>query len=270
MDRRSLGRTGVMVSPLGLGTVKFGRVENVKYARAFTLPDDRELRELLALARDLGINLIDTAPAYGTSELRIGRLLPPPRSEWVIVTKVGESFCQGKSTYDFSGAAVKRSVETSLGQLRTDYIDCVLIHSDGRDLHILSDGGALAALADLKEAGLIRSFGMSTKTPDGGLAAVKRCDVVMVTYNLCDTSHEQVLCAAESHGCGVLVKKGFASGHLSTLGVQDPVGASVEHVLSAPGVSSLIVGTINPDHLRANAAAVQRHWSKGNGDRRAL
>lgn len=269
MDRRSLGRTGVMVSPLGLGAVKFGRVETLTYPRAFTLPNDSALGDLLALARDLGINLIDTAPAYGTSELRIGRLLPPPRSEWVIVTKVGESFCAGRSTYDFSAAAVKHSVETSLDRLRTDYIDCVLIHSDGRDLRILSDGGALTALADLKEAGRIRSFGMSTKTPEGGLAAVKCCDVVMVTYNLCDTSQEQVLSAAETHGCGVLVKKGFASGHLSTLGVQDPVGASVDHVLSAPGVSSLIVGTINPDHLRDNADAVQRYSSKRNAQTRA-
>lgn len=68
---RPLGDTGLAVSPLGLGTVKFGRDQGVKYPSGFTIPDDREAADLLALARDLGINLIDTAPAYGRSEERL-------------------------------------------------------------------------------------------------------------------------------------------------------------------------------------------------------
>ena len=68
MELRPLGATGLQVSPLGLGTVKFGRNQGVKYPQAFNLPSDREALALLELAWDLGINLLDTAPAYGESE----------------------------------------------------------------------------------------------------------------------------------------------------------------------------------------------------------
>src|SRR5690606_30396122 len=88
---RALGSTGLTVSALGLGTAKFGRNEQVKYPTAFALPDDNAVRALLAQAHDLGINLLDTAPAYGTSEERLGQVLRN-REKWIIVTKTGEEF----------------------------------------------------------------------------------------------------------------------------------------------------------------------------------
>ena len=87
MKLRPLGSTGIEVSPLGLGTVKIGRNEQVKYPRGFEIPDDVQVSELIAMAWDLGINFIDTAPAYGSSEDRLGRLLPNA-DDWVIMTKV--------------------------------------------------------------------------------------------------------------------------------------------------------------------------------------
>jgi len=78
----------MQVSPLGLGTVKFGRNQQVKYPTAFELPDDKQVLNILALARDLGINLLDTAPAYGLSQQRLGKLLSG-RQDWIIVSKVG-------------------------------------------------------------------------------------------------------------------------------------------------------------------------------------
>jgi len=87
---RALGKTGIDVSAIGLGTVKLGRNQQVKYPSAFEIPRDEHVVDLLALARSFGINLIDTAPAYGTSEARIGALLPGPREDWVLCTKVGE------------------------------------------------------------------------------------------------------------------------------------------------------------------------------------
>ena len=70
----ALGNTGIEVSALGLGTVKLGRNEGVKYPSGFELPDDASVSRLLQLAADAGINLLDTAPAYGSSEERIGKL----------------------------------------------------------------------------------------------------------------------------------------------------------------------------------------------------
>ena len=64
---RTLGRTDIAVSALGLGTVKLGRNRGVRYPQPFALPDDRAARALLDAARELGVNLLDTAPAYGAS-----------------------------------------------------------------------------------------------------------------------------------------------------------------------------------------------------------
>ena len=127
MELRELGTTGIRVSPLGLGTVKIGRDEQVKYPRGFVIPDDAAVRELLTLAGDLGINLVDTAPAYGNSEERLGQLLPD-KADWVVVTKVGEIFEHGQSRFDFSAAHTRLSVERSLRRLGRDYVDIVLVH----------------------------------------------------------------------------------------------------------------------------------------------
>ncbi len=247
LQLRPLGSTGIEVSPLGLGTVKFGRNEQVKYPHPFTLPDDREVEGLLSLALDLGINLIDTAPAYGSSQERLGRLLPGPREQWVIVSKVGEFFTHGVSRFDFSFATTQRVVEDSLRTLGTDYLDVVLIHSDGDDLRILEQEGALDALRELKERGLIRAHGMSSKTLEGGLRAVEEMDLVMVACNPDYRDELPLLAVAAELDKGVLIKKGLQSGHMQS------VEEAMRFVFSQPGVSSMIVGTINPRHLADNA-----------------
>ena len=261
MELRPLGATGLRVSPLGLGTMKFGRNQGVKYPRAFDLPSDREALALLELAWDLGINLLDTAPAYGASEERLGRLLRQCRRDWVIVTKVGEEFYAGESRFDFSTAATRASVERSLRRLGVEALDVVLIHSSGDDLAILEREAVLPTLLDLKQAGLVRAVGMSSKTVAGGLRAVECSDVVMVTYNLSQREELPVIRAARAAGKGVLIKKGLLSGHLDQRLESDPVRASLELIYAEPGVSSVVVGTLNPDHFRVNVAAMDRALS---------
>jgi len=251
---RPLGSTGLSVSPLGLGTVKLGRDQGVKYPSGFTIPDDQQALQLLGLARELGINLLDTAPAYGTSEERLGPLLRGQRQDWVIVSKVGEEFDNGLSHFDFSAAHTRRSVERSLKRLETDYIDLVLVHSNGDDLSILREEDVYQTLAELKQAGLIRGFGFSGKTVEGGLLALERGDCAMVTYNLGEQQERPVLDYAARHAKGVLIKKALASGHVCLDSGIDPVRASFELIFAHPGVGSAIVGTINPLHLAHNVA----------------
>lgn len=253
---RPLGSTGLHVSPLGLGTVKLGRDQGVKYPNGFTIPDDDQARLLLAQARELGINLIDTAPAYGHSEERLGPLLRGQREQWVIVSKVGEEFENGQSRFDFSAAHTRYSIERSLKRLETEQIDLVLVHSDGNDLHILEHEEVYQTLEALKQEGKIGAFGLSGKTAAGGLKALERGDCAMVTYNLNEQAERPVLDYAAEHGKAILVKKALASGHVCLSPGIDPVRASFELLFSHPGVSSAIVGTINPVHLAHNVATV--------------
>src|SRR5882724_2716809 len=89
MRRRPLGRTGLAVSPIGLGALKIGRNQKVKYRAPYELPDRTAVETLLNGILDLGINYIDTAPAYGLSEERIGEALGSRGGEFVVSTKVG-------------------------------------------------------------------------------------------------------------------------------------------------------------------------------------
>ena len=255
---RPFGSTGLLVSPLCLGTVKFGRDQQVKYPVPFTIPDDASARELLALARKLGINCLDTAPAYGRAEERLGQLLGRSTRDWIICTKVGEEFTDGRSHFDFTPEHVRFSVERSLRRLHRDELDIVLIHSDGNDLRILRECGTLDALAELRQRGMIRAIGMSTKTVAGGLEALKTADAVMVTYHLAETAEAEVLDAAHQCGKGVFIKKAFASGHLCTQAGTDPAETALRFVLAHPGVSSVTIGTINPHHLQENVDATLR------------
>ena len=93
MEKTELGKTGIKVSRLGLGTVKFGRNEAVKYPEQFELPDQKQISDLVSYAKDLGINMLDTAPAYGMSEERLGRLLKGQRQDWVVVSNQNHRRC---------------------------------------------------------------------------------------------------------------------------------------------------------------------------------
>lgn len=246
---RQLGLTDLSVSPIGLGTVKFGRNQGVKYPEGFELPSDEELVDLLALAKNLGINMLDTAPAYGTSEERLGNLLKGQREDWVIVGKAGEEFEDGESYFDFTPSSFEKSLERTLKRLNTDYIDALLIHSDGNDEDILSNDALIKKLYEFKSQGLVKAIGASTKTVTGGLMTLDLLDIVMATYNPTYTDEKAVLDHADEIGKGVLLKKVFASGHHAS------PAECLKFAFDHPGTSAAIIGTINPKHLKENVEA---------------
>ena len=247
MDKRRLGRTGIEVSPIGFGAFKIGRNTGTRYPHDYELPDERDVGRILAGVLDLGINYVDTAPAYGLSEERLGRALARRRDGVVLSTKVGETFRDGRSSYDYSGRAVRASVEQSLLRLRTEVLDVVFIHSDGDDLRILRETDAVEALSILRDDGLVRAIGMSTKTVQGAREAMGWADVLMVEYHLRDRSHAEVIAEAARADIGIVVKKGLASGHLAP-------EEAILFVLATEGVGSLVVGSLSLEHLRENVA----------------
>ena len=259
MDLRKIAGTDIYVSPIGLGTVKFGRNQQVKYPSAFELPDDNAVEKLLHEAFSYGINLIDTAPAYGTSEKRLGKLLPHSRHDWVISTKVGEQFINGISSFDFSEPAIKKSIENSLQQLKTDYLDIVLIHSNGEDRNILLQTDVLITLKKLKEKGMIRAIGISSKTVEGGFLAFELgCDLAMVAFNPLYENELPVIKKAAELKKSIFVKKSFSSGHLHSFKNKNPIEYIFSHIFKWPAVSSVIIGTISPKHLKENVEMVRK------------
>ena len=249
LSRRPLGRTGIRVSVLGLGTVKFGRDAAVHYPHPFELPSDAQLAELLATAKSYGVNLLDTAPAYGTSETRLGEAIQGCRDDWVVCTKAGEEFDGTRSRYDFSEDHILRSVERSLARLRTDRVEIVLVHSDGRDVAEIEAAGAFRALAGLRREGVVTAIGFSGKSVTDGRTAMARSNVLMCTINAVDGEEIPLAAEAAGAGVGVLVKKPFAQGRQVDMG-------QVAGIAVLPGVTAIVAGTTSCEHLEAAATAL--------------
>ncbi|MDB4021432.1 aldo/keto reductase [Litorivicinus sp.] len=252
LETRSLGRTGINLSTIGLGTIKIGRNTNVKYPERFQLPSDEEVITLLKTAAEIGINCLDTAPAYGQSEARLGTLLASINYPFQIITKVGENYSlKHGSRYDFSDHAIQKSLELSLKRLRRDQLDVVLLHSDGDDLRHI-ESGALKALIDARERGLVKAVGLSGKTLEGGRRALQEgADCLMITLNAEMQEERALLDESAAFNAGILVKKVFGSGYLA----HDPKKQLLT-LLSHPNVTSAIIGTLNPEHLRHNCESL--------------
>lgn len=255
LEQRPFGATGKKVSVLGLGTVKFGRNQGVKYpeGEGFALPTDTEISSLLDVCIDHGVNLLDTAPAYGAAEERLGSIMGIRREKFFIVTKTGEEFSNGASEYVFTKDHTRMSVERSLKRLKTDVLDCVLVHSNRNDVEVIEKTDVLETLSQMKTEGKIRSFGVSTYTVEGGLLAVDRSDAVMVVYNKNDPSQKPVIVAAAKTGKAALIKKALASGHIRTLG---DVGENLRFVAKTEGVTSIVFGSLRQENILSNINAL--------------
>jgi aryl-alcohol dehydrogenase (NADP+) len=153
MQYRQLGKSGIQVSPLCLGTMMFGGQTDEYTARAIT-----------GRAFEQGVNFIDTANVYnaGQSEDVVGRLIAGKRDKWVLATKFGGGPPSDKGEWpNQSGAsrkAIITAVERSLTRLNTDYIDLIYVHREDRATRVEE---TVAALGELIRAGKVRYYGLS-------------------------------------------------------------------------------------------------------------
>lgn len=258
-ERRGIGRTGVMVSPVGFGTLKFGRNTGVRYPTPFDLPDEAAMHALLDAARDLGINLLDTAAGYGASEARLGALLRArgDRDAWVISTKAGEDYDTGESVFDFSPEGIVASCERSLARLGVEFVDCLLLHSDGVAELSFEDTGVFDAMDELKARGAVRAIGASVKTPEGASIAAARSDVLMIEYSVAAPMMGDSIDAAAGAGVGVFLKKALASGRVGS-GHSLTAEEALRFAFERTGVTSVLIGTLNSGHLSENVSAAVR------------
>jgi aryl-alcohol dehydrogenase-like predicted oxidoreductase len=279
MHKRRLGRTGLMVSEIGLGALEIGRDWGI-VAHDLAKPHEDEAIGILQLAVRLGINLIDSARAYVLSEERIGKALASGRlrrDQIILATKAGEHFDEKTgSVYDYSCKAILLSLEESLELLHTPYVDLMQIHS--APLDVVRSGEAMRALQDARAQGKCRFVGASFDDHQACLEAIKTgdYDTIQINYNLLErASAEQVIAAAARADVGVLIKQPLAMGLLTSKVVHAPPEerervapylflqregqtlseGALRFVLSNPGVHSVLCGSKRPEHLESNAQA---------------
>jgi len=149
MDYRNLGRSGVKISPLCLGTMMFGGAT-----------DEATAGRIVAKAKDQGVNFIDSADAYngGRSEEVVGRAIGNQRNDWVVATKLANPMGSGANRGGLSRKWVLQAAEDSLRRLGTDYIDVYYLHKED---HATPLAETVRAMGDLMRAGKIRYFGVS-------------------------------------------------------------------------------------------------------------
>lgn len=289
MRYRALGRTGLSVSEVSLGTVELGMEYGLKEDGESSVPAEADARNLLNRAIDSGVNFIDTAALYGNSEEIIGRALEGRRSEYALATKCMHRLDEGLD-YHESRRSISESIDTSLSRLRTDCIDLLQVH--GRDildveLRMIRDGAVIDEMEKARKAGKIRFTGYSSYSEEAALAAIEdgRWDTLQVACNILDRRQlKRVVPEARASGIGVIVRSALLKGALThkskfmperlkpladhvdrLVAIQSATPYSLPElalrfVLSIPDVSTIIVGA---DRITYLEEAVSTSDGKG-------
>jgi hypothetical protein len=291
MEKRTLGKTDMRVSVLGFGGSEIG------YGHAAVETVER----LLGGALDAGLNVIDTAECYVTSEELIGRAVSHRRADYYLFTKCGHA--AGIDLPDWDARLLEQSIERSLSRLQTDHVDLLQLHSCSEE--VLRQGDVIEVLRRAREAGRTRYIGYSG---DGraALYAVEcgAFDTLQTSVNIADQeSLTLTLPAARERGLGVIAKRPIANAvwknaarpsdpyvqaywdRLQKLDYEflrgdmaEAAATALRFTLSVPGVHTAIVGTEKPERWRQNAeslgagaldeaafAAIRARWAERAG-----
>ncbi|MCT8137123.1 aldo/keto reductase [Anaerobacillus sp. CMMVII] len=294
MKYRKLGKTGLEVSVVGVGTWQFGG----EWGKNFT---QKEVDDILFTSKEVGINLIDTAECYGDhlSESLIGKFLEQDtREDWIVATKFGHHFHHNfERTNHWSATEVIQQLDASLKSLRTEYIDLYQFHSGSDEM--FNNDDLWTALDKQVEAGKISHLGISIGSNQNiyqtDLASKVNAGAIQVVYNRLEREPEdEVFPSCERQDLGVLARVPLASGYLSgkykpgaTFGTQDvrhrhdqqevakklrlveeiqrnevPEGVNMAQwalawCLKHPAVTTVIPGCKNSEQVRLNASAAE-------------
>ena len=256
-----LGRTGLRVTRLG-------------YGAAHRKPQsDDNAQAVHEAVLDSGVNFIDTADDYGNSEELIGRYMSARSGEYYIATKCGGS----PSGHVWTGENCLKTMEASLERLRTDTIDIMQLHNP--TVAESEAGGLVDALKEMRDSGKVRWIGASTTLPhlptylDWGVF-----DVFQIPYSALEREHEDWITKAAEAGVGIVIRGGVAMGEpgkgkgsadrwqtFEEAGLDelldegdDRTAFLLRYTLTHPNADTIIVGTVNLDHLRQNVDAIHK------------
>ncbi|MEM7539593.1 MAG: aldo/keto reductase [Chloroflexota bacterium] len=218
MKHRILGRTNLAVAPLALGTVELGMDYGIQTPDAYGKPDEADAIRLVHAALDAGINLIDTARAYGTSESVLGKALRHRRDRVVLATKAVTRLPDGTMP---QGAALAKllleQIDQSLQALQTEAIDIWQLHNVTH-AEMAQWETIDAVFTDVKRSGKVQWVGGSFYGPDICAEVLQNdwLDTVQVTYSVFDQRLEdQVFALAEANNVGVIVRSVLLKGALT-------------------------------------------------------
>ena len=265
LEMRPLGKTGLDVSVLGIGTAPLGAPDIEQSA----------VNDVLSAALDNGINYLDTAPIYRQAERRLGPALKGRREKFVLVGKVEATSAQDATW----------QVQETLQKLQTDYLDLVHIHNVGRtdrfpDMELLlGPDGALQGLKNLKKKGVVRHIGLTCHLrPRRALPVLATGDIeaVMCAANFVDVHTYDfegvVLDDARRRGLGVIAMKilGGAQGDGALLSAPEHYESAVRYALGIPGLSVAIMGMKSVAELEKAVETVKAYKKFSDSEQRRL
>ncbi len=276
MQKVVLGRTGLEVTRLGFGALEMRDVvEN-----GGRLPSEEHAGVVLNAVLDSGINFIDTAPGYGRSEEFIGRFISDRRGEYYLATKCGRPQTGvAHAQSEWSRADILRSIDESLGRLKTDYVDLLQLH--GPKVEDVEAHGCVETLKEVQASGKARFIGVSAILPDiATFVEWGVFDAFQIVYSALEPEHEETIASAEAAGAGTIIRGGSVkgaplreqgrggefptvrrrwveSGLSETLEGMDLVSTMFRYALGHPSAHTFINGTQNLEHLAANIAAAE-------------
>lgn len=270
LERRRFGKTDMIVTVLGFGGAEIG----------YDNTDPETVTKLPNTALDAGLNVIDTAECYADSEVKIGNAIGNRRKDFYLFTKCGHA----PEAEGWTKPAILRSIERSLGRLKTDAVDLVHLHSCSLDE--LKKGECIEALEQAKKEGKTRYIGYSGDSEAARYAVeCGRFDSLQTSLNICDQEPiELTLPLAKEKGMGVICKRPIANAvwrydvqpengyhveywkRLQDLNydfamgeaakkedASGPAATAMRFTAMQPGVSVLIVGTTKPERWKQNA-----------------
>ena len=277
LPRRTLGRTNLEVTVLGYGAME---LRGPPRGRPVT-PEQAEA--VLNGVLDAGINFIDTSIDYGQSEELIGRFIAHRRSEYYLASKCGclvdtsQAPPGERMPHVFTPENIIAGVNQSLRRMKTDYLDVVQFHASP-SRQTLEETGAIETLRDLQREGKVRFIGMSGTLPNlADHIAMGVFDEFQIPYSALNREHEEAIAEAARAGAGTVIRGGVARGapseeHRTEQAWERWERARLDDLLDGmtrmefmlrftithPDLHTTIVGTLNPDHLRANLDALRR------------
>ena len=231
MNYRTLGKTGLKISTLGFGGIPIQRI------------DAEGTKALMHRMVEAGVNYIDTARGYTVSESYLGYALEGIRDKFILATK---SMARTKE-------AMAADIETSLSNLRTDYIDLYQVHNPNLAQldQVCGEGGVLEALLEAKAAGKIGHIGLTAH----GVAVFEKAlelpwvETIMFPYNIVESQGEELIAKCAEKNIGFIVMKPLAGGAI------EDASLAIRYVCANPNISVVIPGMADPAELEQNLAA---------------